>query len=237
MQHNLINGIVSDVHPDDEMFLFFASHPQLMDDPLRHYFISGEHMLRDLTSILKESGVELSGVQNFLEFACGYGRFTRHLLKVLPADKVTVSDVYKNAVDFQKQKFHVSGFYSDFNPDIPIFPKKFDVIFVASLFSHLPIGTWSVWLKKLYSTLAPGGLLVFTTHGPSCMANPEMMPSSGFCYMNMSESKSHSFDNYGTTYVTESFVRDAVKSHLNSEVLHLVPKGMWNYQDVYVVKN
>jgi hypothetical protein len=68
------------------------------------------------------------------------------------------------------------------------------------------------------------------------MSNPIQMPSSGFLYLSMSESKSHSFDDYGTTYVTNDFVKNAVKEETGAFVLLEIPKGLWNYQDVYIVK-
>jgi 2-polyprenyl-3-methyl-5-hydroxy-6-metoxy-1,4-benzoquinol methylase len=147
-----------------------------------------------------------------------------------------VSDVYRTAVDFQKSSFGVEGFYSEFNPDELEIPGKYEVIFVASLFSHLPMKTWCPWLKKLFNSLTDNGILIFSTHGLSCMAEPAKMPNSGFLYCNMSESKSHSFDDYGTTYVTSDFVRKAVKEETGQSVNLEIPKGLWNYQDVYVVR-
>jgi SAM-dependent methyltransferase len=228
--------LITEVHPDDEMYLFFTTHPDHLKTPLKSYFISGEGMIRNFIEILGKIGKPIEDIDNFLEFACGYGRFTRHLLGYLDPKDITVSDVYTNAVDFQKCTFGVEGFYSTFDPDELEIPEKYDVIFVASLFSHLPEKTWRPWLKKLFSSLSDNGVLIFSAHGTSCMADPNQMPSSGFLYLNMSECKSHSFDDYGTTYVTNDFVRNAVKEETGTPVLLEIPKGLWNYQDVYIAK-
>lgn len=228
--------LITMVHPDDEMYLFFTTHPDHLHTPLKSYFISGEGMIRDFREILIKVGKPIASINSLLEFACGYGRFTRHLIEYVDPRNITVSDVYKDAVDFQKSTFGVDGFYSTFDPDELDIPKKYDVIFVASLFSHLPETTWRPWLRKLFNSLSDNGILIFSAHGPSCMADPNQMPSSGFLYLNMSESKSHSFNDYGTTYATDDFVRNAVKEETGSTVLLEIPKGLWSYQDVYVVK-
>ncbi len=228
--------LLPDVHSDDEMYLFFTSHPDHRNTPLKSYFISGDGMLQNLREMLNSIGRSLESTGSFLEFACGYGRFTRHLLRYLNPRRVTVSDVYRDAVDFQKATFGVDGFYSEFDPGKLEIPKKYDVIFVASLFSHLPEQTWRPWLKKLYNSLAENGVLIFSVHGTTCMADPSQMPRSGFYYLNMSESRSHSFEDYGTTYVTSDFVRQATLEETGTPVLLEISKGLWSYQDVYIVK-
>jgi SAM-dependent methyltransferase len=228
--------LITKVHPDDEMYLFFTTHPNHLNTPLKSYFMSGERMAQNLLDILLKVGKPIDEINSFLEFACGYGRFTRHLLGYLDPEKITVSDVYKNAVDFQKSTFGVEGFYSAFDPNELKLPADYDVIFVASLFSHLPEKTWRPWIAKLFNSLSENGLLIFSTHGPSCMADPSQMPGSGFLYLHMSESKSHSFDDYGTTYVTNDFVRTATKEETGAPILLEIPQGLWGYQDVYVVK-
>jgi len=225
------------IHPNDEMYSFFTTHPLHKDNPIESYFNSGTGMLHSLLDILKQVNVNIVEISSFLEFACGYGRFTRHLLKIIPPNKITGSDVYREAVDFQKKTFGVEGFYSRFNPDEVIIPKKYDVIFVASLFSHLPLQTWGPWIKKLYNSLNDNGVLIFSTHGITCMANPSEMPSSGFSYLLMSESKTHSFKDYATTYVTSEFVNRSVFEETEQQVLLEIPKCLWNYQDVYVIKH
>lgn len=234
---NQLEGIEEKVHPDDEMYLFFTTHPAHKDRPLQSYFESGKGIKQSLLNILDKIGVKTEEINKLLEFACGYGRFTRHLVKMIHPSRITVSDVYREAVDFQQNVFGVKGFYSEFNPDDVDITEKYDVIFVASLFSHLPITTWCPWINKLYNSLNENGVLIFSTHGKSCMADPDKMPENGFLYLHMSESKTHSFNDYATTYVTSEFVNKAVDKETGQSVLIEVPKFLWNYQDVYVVRH
>lgn len=233
---NQYGNIETKVHPKDEMYLFFTTHPAHKDTPLKSYFDSGAGMLQSLLEILNKTGYKIEEMNSFLEFACGYGRFTRHLVKIMPPQKITGSDVYKEAVDFQRKVFGVKGFYSEFNPEDVTIPEKYDIIFVASLFSHLPLKTWRPWVKKLYQSLNENGVLIFSTHGKSCMTNPDEMPDNGFLYSHMSETKILSFKDYATTYVTSEFVHKAVMEETGQIILLEAPKCLWNYQDVYVVK-
>ena len=231
------NELITSIHPKDEMYFFFTTHPLHLDMPAYSYFISGESMIQSLNKILEISGNSggLLDVNSFLEFACGFGRFTRHLIRHIDPLKITVSDVYRDAVDFQKETFMVDGFYSSFDPESVLIAKKYEVIFVASLFSHLPHKTWMPWLKMLYDSLSHDGLLIFSTHSEACMADPTLMPASGFLYLNMSESNSHSFDDYGTTYVTNEFVTNAITKEIGEIALRF-PKELWGYQDVYSIR-
>src|SRR5690606_26643631 len=103
--------------------------------------------------------------RSFLEFASGHGRFTRHLVKALGADRVVASDVVADSMEFASKAFGVETFVSAAVPEQVQWNKQHDAVFVLSLFSHLPASTWSRWLKRIYDMVAPGGVLVFTTHG------------------------------------------------------------------------
>jgi hypothetical protein len=48
-------------------------------------------------------------------------------------------------------------------------PAKYDVIWVGSVFTHLPVERWEALLFFLQESLASGGLLVFTIHGRTAL--------------------------------------------------------------------
>jgi SAM-dependent methyltransferase len=229
-------SVFDKIHEEDEMYLFFTTHPQHKDHPIQSYFESGEGMMHCLNEILLKAGTSFNQIDSFLEFACGYGRFTRHLIEKIDSKRVTVSDIYQKAVDFQKKAFGVRGFYSKTNPEELDIPGRYDVIFVASLFSHLPCKNWGRWINKLYSALNEGGLLIFSTHGTACMENADDIPEEGFLFLPISESNSLSCDEYGTTYVTNDFVASVVKRETGQDIEFMVEKFLWTYQDVYVVR-
>lgn len=231
-----MNRIIDVIHPDDEMFLYFLKKGHENKKAISLYMDSGKAMLQDFLSIVSPLNIAIDNA-SILEFACGYGRFTRHLLGIVDSSQVTVADIYTKAVDFQKNQFGVKGFYSASEPDDILIPDLYDIVFVGSLFSHLPYSIWGKMLVKLYQSLKSGGALIFSVHGPGCMSRDAAMPPSGFLYMPSSESRTLAKDIYGTTYVTIDFVNKQVYELTNRPVHAFRTKGLYNYQDVYVVLN
>jgi glycosyltransferase involved in cell wall biosynthesis/SAM-dependent methyltransferase len=235
-------SFVSDIHTSDAMYQFLATHPEIKD-PVGEYFRSGESMLATLDEILADQKIEFHSLQSFLDFASGYGRLTRFLTYKLPPDRITICDIDKNAVDFCKDKFGVDGVYSHEDPDDLSILKKYDVIWVASLFSHLSLRVWKKWLKKLSEMLNNGGILVFSTHGCHCFNMLDVSirqnvihQDHGFYFIKKSESDSLSHDIYGTTYVTEQFVRHYIKTNHIGIIVGYYPKKLWEFQDIYILR-
>jgi glycosyltransferase involved in cell wall biosynthesis/SAM-dependent methyltransferase len=235
-------SFVPDIHPGDAMYQFLVNHPDIKD-PVGEYFRSGESMLTTLEKILSDQKTEIQSLNSFLDFASGYGRLTRFLTHRLPAERITVSDIDKDAVDFCNTAFGVDGFYSGEDPDTLAIEKKFDLIWVASLFSHLSLGVWKKWLKKLSEMLNEGGILIFSTHGCHCFnmldeltRHTAIRQDHGFYFIKKSEIDSLSHDIYGTTYVTEQFVRDYVTKDRIGTIAGYYPYKLWEFQDIYVLR-
>lgn len=88
---------------------FFAGHPT-SNNPLRDYLADGWRTLAELMLLLEQARQPLLQAGGVLEFASGHGRFTRHLVKAIGAERVTVSDVVRDAVAFSQSTFGVPGF-------------------------------------------------------------------------------------------------------------------------------
>jgi SAM-dependent methyltransferase len=170
-----------------------------------------------------------------LEIACGYGRLTRFLVQEIPGERLRISDIYSRAVAFQRQQFFVNGFDSVTEPGALICEQRFDLIFVVSLFTHLPERRFEQWLAKLYSLLTPRGLLVFSVHGEH-LAGGVPIPPSGLLFKPTSESGSLEVAENGVSYVTEAFVREMLgrARGVNGSYLRLL-SALCRAQDVYLV--
>ena len=91
--------------------------------------------------------------------------------------------------------------------------------------------------------LADDGLLVFSVHGEHTLSLADdqtrralAQPAPGFSYATMNETNGRlAGDYYGSAFVTEAFVRDAFDSRGLGRVLDVVPRGLWDFQDVYTV--
>ena len=224
------------IAPEDDIFHFFAGHPT-STNPLRDYLADGWRTLSELMLLLERVDRPLLKARSFLEFASGHGRFTRHLVKALGAERVTVSDVVQDAVEFSERTFGVPGFTSTRAPEDLVWTQHYDVVFVLSLFSHLPRSTWARWLKRLYEGVAPGGVLVFTTHGARATAFDKVtLDDEGFYFAPSSESSAIDPNEYGTTFTSEAFVRARIAETVGVEqLMHVAHEQFWNHQDAYVL--
>ena len=229
-------GVNAQISNDDDIFRFFAGHPTSLN-PVRDYLADGWRTLSELMWLLEVHDLPLAKVSSFLEFASGFGRFTRHLVKRLPAGALTVSDIVPQAMDFLPSQFPLLAVASTHQPEDLVLPRQYQVIFVLSLFSHLPAATWNRWLAKLWAATAPDGLLVFSTHGQNCADRANVrLNSEGFAFFGGSESTALDQAEYGVSYTSEEFVRRAVRAHAPGAVHTFMPDHFWSQQDAHILR-
>ena len=222
------------IDPRDDIFRFFASHP-LAKNPIREYLSDGWRTMSELMLLLERLDRPLLRMQSVLEFAAGFGRFTRHLARALP-NRVTCTDIQPGSVEFLHDQFAVDAFYSALNPDEIDFPQQYELIFVLSLFTHLPVARWSAWLTQLHRGLKPGGLLVFSVHNESAaLGEGVVFDKRGTHFIRSSESPQLGADEYGTTFTTDEFVASQVELALGRKPLLHEHLAFWVGQDAVVV--
>lgn len=232
-----VMGLDCTIAAQDDIFGFFAGHPSSRN-PLRDYLADGWRTLSELMILLEAVDQPLLKTARVLEFASGHGRFTRHLVKAIGAERVVVSDVVHSAVDFSRNTFGVDGFASASVPEKVEWPGRYELVFVLSLFSHLPRSTWSRWLKVLYEAVAPGGLLVFSTHGIKAANFDDVtLDEEGYFFAASSESTAIDEQEYGTTFTSEAFVLARIAETVGADkLIHRMPVHFWNHQDAYVLR-
>lgn len=235
-----------EIHPADEMFLNARAGPRA-----RHPSLSAERLAQLATCRYLEVGLDVldlveqaagtgaggfDRVERFLDFASGHGRFTRLLVQVVDRAKVWVSDIYPDAVEFQRRQFGVHGLVSHADPERFDCQERFDLISVVSLFSHLPRHLFDAWLARLYRLLTPRGLLLFSVLSEDLLKGDGEMPDSGFKYVRRSESRRLGADVYGGAWVGESYVRGAVLRATGGRRRYLrLRRAVSGHQDLYVL--
>ena len=172
------------------------------------YLTVGKQMMDEVRQLVQWAFGGWQRVESVLDFASGHGRFTRHLIQEVEPQRVWVSDIYEDAVHFQRELFGVGGLPSMSDPGEFTSPRRFDLVLVSSLFSHLPSHRFLPWLSKLYSVLSDRGLLVFTTHGIDLVQDA----AADFVFEQpISESRSLEGSEYGSTFVSDAFVSGAIR--------------------------
>jgi len=220
----------------DEMYLFALANHGTPDRACIRYYFNGHRILDTVRQVLQWHFGELDRISSFLDFASGYGRFTRFLVQDIPPKNVWISDIYAQAVQFQIEQFGVQGIISTTYPqDYPI-QQSFDGILACSFFSHLPESTFLTWLQKLYSLLSPQGILMFSVHDRELLPPHFNISTSDILFIPNSESRSLDVNEYGTSYVGESFVAQSLKTISQGEAVYSrIPQGICGYQDLYLV--
>ena len=225
-----------EIDGEDEMLLF-ALELHTGDALTAHgeYFATGLAVLDEVRQLAEWRFGGLARVGRFLDFACGFGRVTRLLLQDLPPERIWASDVYADALRFQAERLGVHAVASGSSPRDFVCEQPFDFILTSSLFSHLPAGRFESWLERLAGRLAPAGLLAFTVHDASLLPSGASLDESGIAFVPESESRSLAGNDYGTSWVSEAFVRRAVAAAGDGLSCHRLPRGHGHYQDLYLV--
>jgi hypothetical protein len=210
---------------DDMLDFAIALFDHDRDRALTNYFQNGLDQLRLVRHIASWRG----HIGKMLDFASGYGRLTRFLVHEQLADAITVSDILEGGMEFQASQFGVRTILSKTDPAQFDAPERYDLIFVASLFTHLPPATFTPWLLRLAELLTEKGMLIFTVHDQSIAPHTF---EGGISFESRSESRVLDVDDYGSTWVTESYVREQVPAGF---ACVRMPRALAEWQDVYVV--
>lgn len=232
-------GVELAVSGRDEMLgHLLAAHHGSVDAALVGYFRTGRMAAAALERVLRWRFGEGFGERplRLLELASGHGRVTRFLRASLPAAELTVAEIDAEAVAFQRETFGVAGVVTGADPDSLPDGDRFDAVFVASFFSHLPEGRLAPWLGALYRRLAPGGVLVASTHGAETLPPGRTLPPGGLYFEEVSESRRLETAEYGSTWVAEEYVgRRIAEVSGGAASFRRFPRALWHSQDLYVI--
>lgn len=134
------------------------THPQ-------YYFRVGQSAIRLIRLALLAAGK--TEVRSILDLPSGHGRVLRYLKVAFPGAELTACDILRDGVDFCAARFGATPVYSDLIPSAAMFSaRRFDLIFCGSLLTHVDAPRWGDFLALFDALLEPGGVLVFTVHGP-----------------------------------------------------------------------
>jgi len=207
------------------------------------YFTTGESALQCIR--LAMHAVGKGSVSDVLDFPCGHGRVLRALRDAFPEAGLTACDIDRDGVDFCVETFGATGAYSADDLSTVELPGNFDLIWVGSLFTHLPDIKWWAVLDFLAERLAPNGLLVFTTHGAWCaqQIREKKSPLGGARKGHLSMLRGYEatgfgfagfkqMETYGNSLTSPAAVVERVKAVDGLRLVLYLERGWGQFQDV-----
>jgi SAM-dependent methyltransferase len=236
-------GIPGPVHLDDAMLRSDAP------EHVRHYLEDALSAIANIEESLRAVGRDWDDVASCLDLPSGYGRVTRHLVARLGAGRVTACDLDHDAVRFCAAAFGVTPLASHERPASIVFPNTYDLIFVGSLITHLPVADVFHLLAALVGALRPNGLLIFTTQGESCLEHLDWY-GADFArieheYRRHLAEQGHHFSpyarsaRYGVALHARRFIEAEIRArhggHL--ELVRFSERGWDRHQDVWTYKS
>jgi SAM-dependent methyltransferase len=128
-------------------------------DP-KWFLESGRLTAAVVTEALKQHRAKERGL---LDFGCGCGRVIRHWRGW---EDLHGSDRDAEAIRWCREHLPFARFERHgAAPPLPYVDARFATVSAISVFTHLPEAAQAPWRDELRRILAPGGLLVLTTHG------------------------------------------------------------------------
>ena len=128
----------------------------------QHYLYAGRASLLTIYCILS-SRLNYAGgdtaVRRILDFGCGHGRITRWLRAGFPDGQIDVIDYDKTGVSWCVEQFNCIAVEGA----VP--PRVYDLVWLGSVFTHLPAHIVEALLRELLASLRPNGVLAFTSQG------------------------------------------------------------------------
>ena len=224
------------IHPDDQMLLHSLRHHSDANAAFSQYFNVAMQQYHAFQQVLHGLFPGETDRVQVLDFACGYGRLLRFLSLSLPRSNLWAAEIQEDALSFVCERFGVQripspGAPADFRP-----PRRFDLIWVASLFSHLPGHLFEAWLRRLLECLDEGGVLCFSVHDGCLLPADTPLPESGILFRPFSENAGLDAASYGTTHVSEHYVASIIARVCGADRPYLrIPRCLAHEQDLYLV--
>jgi SAM-dependent methyltransferase len=192
-------------------------------------------------------------VQTVLDIPCGHGRVLRHLVKLFPDAQFDACDLDEDGIRFCAAQFGARPILSKENlEDVDFGEKKYDVIWVGSLFTHMSKDRAFHALRHLTTLLAREGILIATFSGRFSALNGRKIgyldealwsevldeyQATGYGYRDYPSGKSHGFiaGSYGVSLSSAATVVSEAIRIPKMRIYSYVEQGWCGHQDVLVL--
>ena len=159
------NVILREEHVFEKINKYIDPKDTMFHGTEKKYFEIGASALNVTRSALAAAQIPESEIRNILDYGCGYGRVLRWFSGAFEHAKILGMDRDGAALASIEANLSVETRLVDLELKHDL-NSSFELIWMGSLFSHLPEVELLRLLKYLSRHLSKNGLLVFTTLGP-----------------------------------------------------------------------
>lgn len=206
-----------------------------------------------LCEVLDNQGITLAAGDRILDFGCSTGRLVNVLAAYFDRQEVWGCDPRKNSIDWASEAIPSARFFhSTEAPPTPLEPGFLSLVVAISVWSHFSAERALAWFDEMHRVLAPGGHIVFTTHGYISLDHflgknamrPDMaekrretMDAGGYHFMPspaQGEQKELEVAHWGVAFVSPDWYRKMLVGKY--EVLAHYPGRLLANQDAYLLR-
>lgn len=146
--------------PPPKLILLVSGHSNS-----EKFWTEGHSAFQSICHILSRNGLDVQNFQSILDFGCGCGRVIRHFYLWYKGN-LYGTDYNVALIRWCQRNLPFAQFaINNLEPPLPFPENKFDLVYALSVFTHLSEPLQILWMREIFRVLAPGGYLIFTTHG------------------------------------------------------------------------
>ncbi|MBF5003869.1 class I SAM-dependent methyltransferase [Diaphorobacter caeni] len=121
-----------------------------------------EYKISDFSEYFKNHTLPI----DILDFGSGIGNSIPHFRKYFSNSKLCCADVSSRSMEISQERFPGNEKYLQIDDSIPAEDNRFDAIFTACVFHHIPHIDHKKWLAELNRVTKPNGVLAIFEHNP-----------------------------------------------------------------------
>lgn len=211
-----------------------------LTEDIDNYLEVGKHCAGDIESALARVGYSFPGFRHVLDFGCGPGRTIRWFASHASRLKLDACDVDAATIAWCRANLPFARFVvNEALPPLPYPSGRFDLVYVVSVFSHLPEDYQFEWLAELRRVCAPGGLVLLSLHGEHFICNlpagaRAVAERAGFLRLNFDGYAGLYPQWYQNTFHTQAYVRTWYAHFF--DILDYIPRGLHEVQDMVILR-
>ncbi len=218
--------VATAVDPRDPMWRVIEQQPATAPEVRRvEYLRAGAEAADAVLGALARARIDAAGAR-VLDFGCGYGRVTRHLVGRIGV--VEACDVDADAVAFVRDTLGVEARVIGTEPRTP---GRYDAVVCTSVLNHFPEARFDAWVAALAPAVADGGVLVFSTHDPASLAG--VATDGDYTFVRQPGGHGAGADDYGTALVAPARVVERLRSTGLASIDRRA-RGLWFLQDLWL---